>query len=69
MVAYRDSASERNRDPACTRVQSSTDFCWRMNPTPCLLASVVKRVGLVMLKKDRTGGVVRDFLILENAPS
>ena len=64
IVAYHDSASERNRE-----VQSSTDFCWRINPSPCLLASVVKRVGLVLLKKDRIGGVVRDFLILENAPS
>ena len=69
IVAYRDSTFERNHDPAYTGVQSSTDVCCRMNLAPCLLDSIVKCVGLVMSKKDRTGGIVRDSVMLENASS
>ena len=62
IVAYLDFASERNRDPACMRIHSSDDFCWRMNPTPCLLASVLGHVGLVRSKKDRTGNMIKEVL-------
>ena len=48
---------------------SSDVFCCRMNPSSCLLASVLKRVGLAMSKNDKTSGLVRDFFATENASS
>ena len=48
---------------------SSDVFCCRMNPSPCLLASVLKWVGLLMSKNDNTGGLVRDFFTTLNASS
>ena len=43
MITYRDLASERNRDPACTVSQASACCCWRMKPSPWQLASVHRR--------------------------
>ena len=48
---------------------SSDVFCCRMNLSPSLLASVLKRVGLVKSKNDKTGGLVRNFFATENASS
>ena len=57
---YRDSASERNRDPACTMSQASACCCWRVKPSPWRLASVHRRVGLG--KYARVGADVREAL-------
>ena len=59
MIAYRDSASERNRDPAWTMSQASACCCWRMKPSPCRLASVHRRVGLVGSEYARVGADVK----------
>ena len=68
MTAYRDSASVRKRDPAWMRAQvSSSVFCCKMNPRPCLLASVHRRVGLLASKKERVGAIVSDPLAVLNA--
>ena len=69
IVAYRDSASDKNLDPAWTKDQLSPCCCWRMYPSPCRLASVLRRVGLVMSKKDKTGCMVRDSLAVWKAVS
>ena len=51
IMAKRDLALLKKRDPACTRTHLSVgDCCCKMNPTPCLLASVLAKkasVGLV----------------------
>ena len=68
MVAYRDSVSERKREPAWMRAYDpSVDFCWRTKPRPSLLASVQIRVGLKASKKDRTGATVRVCFAVVNA--
>ena len=40
-----------------------------MKPRPCLLASVLSQLGLPILQKDKSGGVVIEVLILENVSS
>ena len=40
----------------------SSYYCWRMNLSPCLLASVIERVGLRLSKKVRVGTVMSDAL-------
>ena len=60
IIAHRDSASDRNLEPACIRDHVSPVFCWRTNPRPCRLASVHRRVGLVGSKYDSVGADTRD---------
>ena len=50
MMAKRDSVSQRNHEPACTGRHVSSCFCSSTKPSPCLLASVHNRVGLVRSK-------------------
>ena len=60
MMAYRDSAPVRKRDPAWTRAHvKSGCSCWRMNPRPCLLVSVLNLVFLLESKNASVGAVVR----------
>ena len=67
MTAYRVSTSDKNRESAWIRVHLSPDFYCKINPSLCLLASVLKRVILLMSKKESSGVVVRDILMLEKA--
>ena len=60
IIAYRDSALDRNLEPACIRDHVSPVFCCRTNPRPCRLASVHRRVGLVGSKYDSVGADIRD---------
>ena len=67
MMAYRDSVSEMNRDPAWMSTQLSPTFCWRTNPSPWRLASVHNLVGLFGSKYDSVGAEVSDSFALMNA--
>jgi len=69
ITAYLVSASDRKCEPAWIRVHFSPVCCCNMKPGPCLLASVQRRVGLLMSKNDSCGGAVRDFLTLLRASS
>ena len=69
ITAYRDSGSDRNLDPAWKRTQLLPSYCCRMNPRPCLLASVQSRVGLRLSKNARVGLDVSDSLAAWNARS
>ena len=69
MMAYLDSVSERNLDPAWMRTQLSPFFCCSTNPRPRRLASVQRRVGLSGLKKEIVGEDVRACLAVVNAHS
>ena len=69
MTAYRDSGSDKNLDPAWMRTQLLPSCCCRMNPRPCLLASVHSPVGLQLSKNARTGLDVSDSLAIQNAQS
>ena len=69
IMAYLVSTSDKKREPAWMRVHCSAVFCCSTKPSPCLLASVHKRVGLLMSKNDSCGGVVRDFLTWLRASS
>ena len=69
MIAYLDSASERNLDPACMSTQLSSFFCWRTKPNPRRLASVQRRVGFCGSKNWSVGADVRDVFAAWNACS
>ena len=71
MTAYLFSVFVRNRDPACTVFHSSllsADF-WRTNPNPSVLASVYRRVSLVVSKYATVGTDVSAFLACVKASS
>ena len=56
IMAYRDSAVLRKRDPACTSTHLPAGVCCcRTNPMPCLLASVHRRVVQCMSKYANKG--------------
>ena len=68
VTAYQDSASVRKQDPAWIRAQVSWSvFCCRINPRPCLLASVHRHAGLLASKNERVGAIVSDPLAVLNA--
>ena len=69
MTAYRDSASDRNLEPAWTTDQMPSCCCWRTKPRPWRLASVYRRVDLVGSKYDSVGADVSDSLTVRNAVS
>ena len=70
VTAYLDSAGVSKQEPACTRDHCSvSDCCWRMNPNPCLLASVHSLVSLSKLKYARVGASVSYSRALLNACS
>ena len=50
MTAYLDSVSVRKREPAWIRFHVPAVFCCSMKPRPWWLASVGKRVGLLISK-------------------
>ena len=72
MTAYLLSVSVRNRDPVCTVFHSSllsADFWRRTNPNPSVLASVYRRVSLVVSKYAKVGADVSAFLASAKALS
>ena len=69
IIAYRDSASDRNREPAWMRDQVSPVCCCRTNPIPCRLVSVHRRVGLVGSKYASVGADTNDSFMAWKASS
>ena len=67
MMAYQDSESDGNREPAFISAHLSPWHCWRMNPRPCVLASVLKRVDFLWSIKDKVGADANDCLAVQKA--
>ena len=61
IIAYLVSGSDKKREPACTNTHVSSNFCWGTKPSPCRLASVQIRVGLLGSKKERIGATRDDL--------
>ena len=62
MTTYRDSAEVKKWDPACINLHWLwSESCCRTNPSPCLLASVHRRVCLSRLKYAKKGTSVNFF--------
>ena len=62
MTAYRDSASERKREPAWTMTHVSPTNCCKTKPRPWRLASVHNLVSLLGSKNESIGAEDRDCL-------
>ena len=53
-----DSGNSQEMGACCTRAHLlGVEFCCRMKPNPCLVASVYSHVGLQRLRNGSTGGI------------